>query len=355
MPQSVMVTGANGHLGNNLAKELATRGYRVRASVRDAGDASKTAHLAQAGITDIVSLDVRDAENFKAVSEGIDILFHCAATYRYYTGSRQADEEMLRDSIDGATAAIHAAHANGIGKVVLTSSAVTQPLVERGGHVVTEEEWRTDLGLPYFRAKTLAEKEAWRLAEELRVKLVTVLPGAIIGPGFLKRTTSTDVIEGIMLGSMKMGTPNTNLPLVDIRDVVSGHVLAAEKECSGRFTIVSDRLPSFLEVAKIMNIIDTTVPATKRNLPDFAMRAAPFFDWLNAKTLGTPRLITRAVVQSFTGKEWTMSNARAKKELGWRQRITLQQSLADTMAGLRALREGSAAAPLTPAAPPAPA
>lgn len=116
----VMVTGANGHLGSNLARKLTGRGYKVRVSVRDARDVSKATHLARAGITDIVSLDVRDAGNFVAVSEGIDILFHCAATYRYYTGSRQADEDMLRDSIDGAAAAISAARANRIAKVVLS-------------------------------------------------------------------------------------------------------------------------------------------------------------------------------------------------------------------------------------------
>lgn len=34
-----------------------------------------------------------------------------------------------------------------------------------------------------------------------------------------------------------------------------------------------------------------------------------------------------------------MSNARAKEELGWRQQFPVEQSLADTMATLRALRQ----------------
>jgi dihydroflavonol-4-reductase len=333
-----MVTGANGHVGNNLAKELARLGYEVRASVRDARDASKTAHLVQAGIADVVGLDVRDADTFTAVSAGVDILFHCAATYRYYTGSRQADAEMVRDSVEGAAAAIRAAHANGIGKVVLTSSVVTQPLMPRGGPPVTEDDWQTDLRLPYFRAKTLAEKEAWRLAAELGVKLVTVLPGAIIGPGFLKRTTTTDFIEGIMLGSMKMGSPNANIPLVDIRDVVRAHVLAAEKECTGRFAVLNDHAPYMIDITRMMNAIDPSVPAAKRNLPDFAMRLGPFFDRLNARMLGTPRVMRSELLQSIAGKEWTMSNARAKTELGWRPEIPPEQSLADTMRTLRELR-----------------
>jgi dihydroflavonol-4-reductase len=345
MPRRVMVTGANGHVGNNLAKELVGRGYQVRATVRDVIDPARTAHLAEAGITDLVNLDVRDAKAFEAAAEGIDTLFHLAATYRYYTGSREADEEMLRDSIEGATAAIRAAHANRIGKVVLTSSVVTLPFVPRGGPPVTEEEWRSDLKVPYFRAKTLAEKEAWRLADELGVRLVTVLPGAILGPGFLKRTTSTDVVEGIMLGSMKMGAPNANFPAVDIRDVVSGHILVADRQCSGRFTIINDHLPSFIEMSRIMHEIDPSVPVPRWTLPDIAVRTSgTMFDWLNARMLGAPRLLTGELIQSLVGKEWTMSNAKARHELGWRQTIPLKQSLADTMSTLRALWARPAAA-----------
>jgi dihydroflavonol-4-reductase len=340
-----MVTGANGHIGNNLSRELVGRGYQVRATVRDATDPARTAHLAEAGITDVVSLDVRDAKAFEAASRDVELLFHLAATYRYYTGSREADEEMVRDSIEGATAAIRAAHANRIGKVVLTSSVVTLPFVPRGGPPVTEEEWRSDLKVPYFRAKTLAEKEAWRLADELGVRLVTVLPGAILGPGFLKRTTSTDVVEGIMLGSLKMGAPNANFPAVDIRDVIDGHILVAESECSGRFTIINDHLPSFIEMSRVMHGIDPSVPLSRWTLPDIAVRTGGMiFDWLNERMLGAPRVLTGELIQSLLGKEWTMSNERARRELGWRQTIPLEQSLADTVAALRAFRARSVAA-----------
>lgn len=345
MSKQVMVTGANGHIGSNLAKELVGRGYQVRATVRDAADPTKSAHLAEAGITDVVSLDVREGDAFEAVAKDIDILFHLAATYRYFTGSKQADEEMLRDSIDGATAAIRAAHANGIRKVVLTSSVVAQPLVARGGPPVTEEDWQTDMTLPYFRAKALAEKEAWKLASQLGVQLVTVLPGAVLGPGFLKGTTSTDVIEGIMLGSMRMGAPNINFPAVDIRDVIEGHMLVAENECSGRFTIINDHLPSFVEITQIMHEIDPSIPAANRFIPDFVVKAGGvFFDWLNARMAGAPRVMTGEAVQALAGKEWTMSNAKAKRVLGWRQTISLKQSLSDTIANLRALRSGQKAA-----------
>ena len=141
-----------------------------------------------------------------------------------------------------------------------------------------------------------------------------------------------------MLGALKMGAPDANFPAVDIRDVVSGHILAAESGATGRFLIINDVQPSLFEVARIMHGIDPSVPAAPRILPRFATTFGPLFDWINHKTLGAPRTLGREFIAAIKDKEWTMSNARARRELGWEQRITLEQSLADTMATLRHLR-----------------
>ncbi|MFA7505204.1 MAG: NAD-dependent epimerase/dehydratase family protein [Burkholderiaceae bacterium] len=332
------MTGANGHLGNNLVRALLERGYKVRASVRDASDPAKSKLLPVPDI-ELLSLDVRDAKRFAEAAGGVDFLFHVAATYRYFTGSRVADEEMIRDSVDGAAAALHAAAASRVGRVVLTSSVVTLPLAGPGDPPKTEDDWRTDLRMPYFRAKVEAEREAWRIAAAEGVDLVTVLPGAIIGPGFTRTTPSTDAILGIMLGGMKMGAPDSNMPVVDIRDVVSGHILAAESGKAGRFAIINDEQPSFLELARIMHAIDPEIPLSRRKLPDFLLRFGPFFEWLNHRTLGTPRLVTSEFIASMSGKRWAVSNERARRELGWRPEIPLDRSLADTIAVLRKLQD----------------
>lgn len=337
--KKVLVTGANGHLGNNLVKALLERGYRVRASVRDRNDSRTTGNL-PAGDIELVSLDVRDAKRFEEAAAGVDILFHVAATYKNYTASEAEAQEMVRDSIEGARSAMLAAARCGVRRIVLTSSAVTVPMVETGGRATTEDDWRTDFSSPYHRAKTLAEKEAWELAREHRLDLVTVLPGGIIGPGFSRGTASTDFIESIMRGGLKWGAPVANFPAVDIRDVVNGHILAAESGATGRFLIVNDVLPSLFELARVMHAIDPSVPAAPRVLPAFATGMGALFDWINHKTLGTPRTAGREFIAAIKGKAWTMSNARAKRELGWRQQIPLEQSLADTMATLRRLRTG---------------
>lgn len=341
-----LVTGANGHVGFNLAKGLAARGWAVRATIRSLADDAKAGPLRALPGIELAELDVRRRDRFEAAAQGVDVLFHVAATYAYYTGSAAQDAEMIRDSVEGAEAALRAAAAAGVGKVVLTSSMVTLPLAKPGESPADENAWQSDLGVPYFRAKTEAERTALRLAGELGVPLASILPGAIGGPGFLRRTATTDVFEGIMLGAMRMGAPDANFPYVDIRDVVRAHVLAAEQGATGRFIVCNDRFPTFLELTQAMHAIDRKVPAAKRTIPNFALGFAPFFDWLNGRLLGAPRVMRPELAASLKGRAWAASNARARAELGWSQQIPLERSLADMMAAIRELRrrEGRGAA-----------
>lgn len=343
----VLVTGANGHVGNNLCWALLERNYQVRASVRSAADTLRAA--AWNGSTqlwrevELVELDVRNAERFSAALAGVDVLFHVAAAYALYTGSRAADEEMVRVSVEGVENALRGAARRGVRKVVLTSSIVTLPCRSPGEPPATEEDWRTDLSVPYYRAKTLGEQRAWSLAQELGVRLVSLLPGVIGGPGFLRRTASTDMCEGMMLGSMRFGAPRANMPWIDVRDVIAGHVLAAEKDVGGRFLLVNDTLPDFLELSQLMHAIDPDIVAAKRHVPDALVRLLPAFEALGARLMGFPRTLTPEIVRSLSGKCWNVSAARAQRELGWRPEVTLMRSVSDTLASLRALRASEAA------------
>ena len=87
-------------------------------------------------------------------------------------------------------------------RVVLTSSCSCV----RYCHAATlnESHW-SDAGycrshqLWYAYAKTVAEKEAWRLAKEHGIDLVVVNPSFVIGPALGPRPTSTILIVFAML------------------------------------------------------------------------------------------------------------------------------------------------------------
>lgn len=334
----VLVTGANGHVGSNLCRALCERGHRVRASIRSLHDPSRSAPLSDLPQVELVELDVRDAARFDAAVGGVEVVFHVAATYALRTGSPEKDAEMLRDSVEGVENALRSVARRQVRKLVLTSSIASLPMRRPGEPAATEQDWRTDLGLPYYRAKTLAEQRAWALAKELGVELVSVLPACIGGPRFHRRTPSTDLIESILMGSMRLGAPNGNVPYVDIRDAVEGHILAAEKAVTGRFILCNDRTPTMRELTEILHGIDATIACAPRLLPDALLGALPLLEAVQAKLLGSPRLMTAELIASSRGKLWCLSNARARAELGWAPRIPLETSLADTLMTLRRLR-----------------
>ena len=331
-----LVTGANGHIGCSLVRALAARGYEVCASVRSLGDSRNALLKAIPGVQ-LVELDVRDADKFRALCEDVDTLFHLAATYAYFNGDRTTDEDIVSDSVTGAEAAIRAA-ARQVRKVVMTSSLVTLPMAKPGDPPATEADWRTDLDVPYFRAKTIAERRAWELADQYSVKLVTVLPGCVGGPGFPRRTPTIDLFESIMLGTLRFGAPKGNHPHVDIRDVVSAHILAAERDTTGRFIICNDTFPTIREMTELMHEIDPSIPRSRWHLPDFLSPVLPYIDQLNSRTLGSPRTLTPELVESVHGRLFSASNARAKAELGWSPQIPIRQSFSDTIDAIRALR-----------------
>ncbi len=332
----IMVTGANGHVGFNLVKMLLEDGYKsLRVSVRDKDDPTKTSALTALGITDIVSLDVRDEKTFREVSVGIDVLFHVAATYRFHTNGPDADAEMIKDSMDGVRAAMAAAAQNKVRKVILTSSTVTLPMVREGDKWPDEESWNEQKDVPYIKAKTEAEKLAWSLAKELGVNLATVLPGAVLGPNFGRGTQSTDFILAVMKGSMRMGTIAARMPVIDVRDITRGHILVAEMDGKGRYILAADDPPAFPKIIQTMREIDPKVPNAMMVVPKALYGALPFFDWLSNKTLGAPRTVTAATARSFKTGDLLADNSKAKRELGWAPLITLEQTLRDTMAELK--------------------
>lgn len=335
-----LVTGANGHIGSHLVRALAERGYRVRASVRSLDDRARNADLAALPDVELVELDIRDADRFRSLCDQIDVLFHADATYAYHPGIRTTDEDILADSLRGADAAIRAA-ARQVGKVVFTSSLVAVPLKRPSEPPATEADWQTDFSVPYFQAKTTAEQRAWELADKYSVKLVTLLPGAVCGPGVTQGTPSTDLVEGIMRGTLRFGAPRMNFPIVDVRDVVRGHILAAEKEVGGRFLLCGDSFPTLRELTRLMHAIDRKVPSAPITMPNLMGPILPYFDWLNSKLYDSPLTLTPEFVEAMLGRQFNASNARARAELGWRPEIPISQTLSDTMEAIRQLRRSA--------------
>lgn len=91
--KTVAVTGASGFLGSYVTKSLLTRGYTVRATVRDPTNAAKTEHLKKlaegaSGKLELCKADLMTEGSFDNIFVGCDAVIHCAAVVRYDESQR---------------------------------------------------------------------------------------------------------------------------------------------------------------------------------------------------------------------------------------------------------------------------
>ncbi|CAL4977561.1 unnamed protein product [Urochloa decumbens] len=245
------VTGGTGFIAAHLIRALLAAGHTVRATVRDPEDEGKVGFLWELdGAADRLQLlraDLMEEGSFDEAVSGVDGVFHTASPVVVAGGDRKDVQEKLVDPIvKGAANVLRscARAADRPRRVVFTSSCSCV----RYCHAATlnESHWSDadyckSYNLWYAYAKTVAEKEAWRLAKEHGIDLVVVNPSFVIGPALGPRPTSTILIVLAMLKGELGKYPNTTIGFVHVDDVVLCHVLAMEDaRASGRLICSCD-------------------------------------------------------------------------------------------------------------------
>lgn len=118
MTESILVVGATGLLGKEIATRLQENGSRVRALVRANADVGKRAELERVGC-EIATGDLKDVGSLDALCAGVDVVLSTASA----TLSRQDGDSIASVDRDGNLALIEAAERAGVGHFVFISFA----------------------------------------------------------------------------------------------------------------------------------------------------------------------------------------------------------------------------------------
>ncbi|XP_075635914.1 tetraketide alpha-pyrone reductase 2-like [Castanea sativa] len=240
------VTGGTGFIAAYLVKTLLEKGHTVRTTVRDPGDVGKVGFLLEFnGAKErlkIMKADLRIEGSFDEALQGVDGVFHVASPVLVpYDDNIQAT--MINPCIKGTLNVLSScSKASSVKRVVLTSSCSSIRYRDDVQQVspLNESHWSDPdyckrYNLWYAYAKTLAEKEAWRIAKESGMDLVVVNPSFVVGPLLTPQPTSTLFMILAIIKGTRGEYPNLTIGFVHIDDVIAAHILAMdEKKASGR-------------------------------------------------------------------------------------------------------------------------
>lgn len=124
--KSILVTGACGTVGSELVRQLlANPNYSPSEVVGIDNNESQLFFLDQQYLRDdrahFFVADIRDRDELTRKMAGIDIVFHCAAL-KHVILCERSPEQAVQTNIQGVQNVIAAAQANGVEKVIFTSS-----------------------------------------------------------------------------------------------------------------------------------------------------------------------------------------------------------------------------------------
>jgi dihydroflavonol-4-reductase len=299
----VLVTGAGGLIGGALLARLLERGEDVAALARS--DAAAAAVVGRGA--EVLRGDVLDERAVAAAVKGRDLVYHVAGINTFCPPD---PARLLRVNVTGAENVVRAAARAGVRRVVLTSSAAA--LGEEHGTVGREDSAHRGSYLSvYERSKREGEAAAFAAARGAGIDLVAVNPSSVQGPG---RAGGTGRILIAYLNGRLPAFVDTRLSLVDIRDCVEGHVLAAERGRPGeRYVLNGVTLTSQEALAVVSEL--TGIAERPRILPPvMATIAAALIEAGSRLTARRPPVCREMVRTMLHGHRY--DGSRAARELG---------------------------------------
>ena len=272
----VLVTGATGFVGGNLARTLWREGHDVVALVRRG---SNTLAIDGTGVQPVLG-DILDRDSVDRAVRGCQGVFHCAAAYTFWSPDPGL---VYRTNVEGTANVLEAARAAGVSKVVYTSTVSTIGLP---GWEVSTEQTLTDpehLAGHYKKSKYQAELLVLRQAAE-GLPVVVVNPTTPVGPWDVKPTPTGRMVLDFLRGRIPAYV-DTGMNLVDVEDVAAGHLLAMEKGEPGQRYLLGNRNVSLKEVFAMLEEA-TGLAGPKWRAPYWLVKSAGYLDqWVEGGLL----------------------------------------------------------------------
>ena len=329
----ILVTGGGGFLGQALCRGLVERGHQVTSFNRGHYPALDAIGVGQ------LRGDLADREAvMRAFSGGFDAVFHNAAK----AGAWGSYDSYHQANVVGTQNVLDACRANGIGKLVYTS---TPSVTHRATHPVEGGTAQTvpygeNFQAPYATTKTIAEK-AVLAANDAQLATVALRPRLIWGPG--DNQILPRLVERARQGRLRFVGDGENLiDTTFIDNAAQAHFdafdhLAPGAACAGKAYFISNGEPKTTRETINGLLAAAGAPQVDKTIP---FRAAYVVGMLceglwTLLPLKGERPMTRFLAEQLSTSHW-YSMAPATQDFGYVPKVDFSEGLRRLSASLSA-------------------
>lgn len=320
------ITGATGFIGSHLAEQLHAKGYDVRVLVRETSNTKWIDHLPVEKVVGSLS----SVDSLRKGVEGVDYVYHIAGVV-----AAKSRDGFFRGNVDATRNLLEAVKEvnPGLQRFVHASSlAAAGPAGSENDPIIESIHYNPIT--TYGESKAEAEKVVNGYASELPVTIVR--PPAVYGPRDVGVYSFFQVVaKGF---APLIGFDRKVVSLVHVDDLVRGFILAGESpESKGEtYFISSEEFYTWEHVGQIAAHAFGKKKARYLRVPHALVYTAAGLSGFLGKFQKKPPILDLEKGRDITQPYWICSVDKAREQLGYRQLISIDEGVQQTVDWYRA-------------------
>ncbi len=306
-----VVTGAGGHIGYALVKELISRGEKPRLLLYLKEEAAQFKGMD----VEIMMGDITKPETLPPVFEDAKVVYHLAGLIEI---GDSKESPVWRVNVDGTQNVITACKRCGVKKLVYCSSVDAIPPAPEGV-VMTEPKYFTcgSLEGAYAKTKAITSQAALNSADK-DFEVVICMPSACIGPYDFKESNIGVMVRMFMKHYFPFTIKFGGYNFVDVRDVAYGLAACGEKGRSGECYLLTGEFMTTAQFISTLAQLNGKEPPTlvlPRKLADASAPLAElYYNYFDKTPLFTSYSLRKIMENGLFSYE------KAATELGYAPR-----------------------------------
>ena len=313
-----VVTGANGFVGSHLVDNLLSKNFIVRCIVRK----SSNLKWLDGKNVEIFDSGLFDKEGLRKAFKDANYIFHVAGVVKsktkegYFKGNVETTKNLLEVALENSTT---------IKRFLLVSSGtVTGPSLD--GKPLNEKSECNPI-TTYGKSKLEGEKTALSFKDKLPITICRA--PAVYG----ERDTEIFIYfqtfnKGL---TTTIGFNKKKLSLIHAADLVEGFYLAAssEKAKGEIYYVSSEKFYTWQEINSVTSKVLKKKPIIIK-VPHFLVFTISAFAQSFAMFSNKPATLNIEKAKDITQQFWIFDTSKAIKDLGYRQKILLEDGIKRT-------------------------